>query len=88
MGSLILEFQHFLSQSKDRKLPKSFFCSRMTDLVVLTKNAVQIAMGKKNRARTPGSGDGWFLPMMQTRIGDFDSGAGTADAYFSRQTID
>ena len=59
----------------------------LTDVMVLTENTAQIAMGEKDSAGTPCAADGWFFPLVSGNKRYFWQRACATKANFARYTV-
>jgi hypothetical protein len=75
MAPAALQFEHYPCQAVLIHLAAHSF---MTDLVVLTETALEVAVGKKDSSRTAGSAQRRLLTEVGAEVGDFQMSAGAA----------
>lgn len=88
MGAPVLQVQHFLHQLVYRQCLVAPGLEFLADLVVLAKDAGQVAAGKEYGSRASLPRDGRLLTVVQAGVGYLDLGARSADAGFPGQAVD
>lgn len=84
MAATGLQGQHHISQVV---WGYQLAMTQMTNVVILTKKAPQVAMGKKNGSRATTSHQGRFFPEMRAEAGYHRLSAGLAKTSFTGQSI-
>jgi len=79
MRPFILQTQHFGGQLRRGQMPALILFELLADLVILAKDAAQIATGEKDCPRPFGAGDGWLFTKMEPGMGNPDIGINPAE---------
>ena len=83
----VLQGKHMSCKSLYVHLVQALFLVILAYLVILAINAAQVAIAKKNGARTPPPREGWLLPVMGTERSYYRQSAGMAEATLAFQPI-
>jgi len=87
MSTLFLQAKHGSGQVRSRHGPSLDGDKGLADLVILAKDAAQIAAGEKNRPRASTAGKGGLLAVVQAKMRDQGLTADSTKPEFAGQSI-